>query len=216
MRTRSINKINIKKLISYGFILKDDAYYYEKGILNGKFKVVVTYKEKLISKIIDNSFNEEYSLVDVEDATGNYVGEIRTIYEDIINDIVNSVSIKEKYHYKQTNDILKYVKKEYGDIPEYLWKNDDTTGAIRNKHNNKWYALIMVINSSKLGLDDNKEIEVINIRYQKDHTNEVIDNKSIFPAWHMTKRSWITIALDGTLNNEIICSLIDNSYSLSL
>ena len=214
MRTREV-KINIKKLLDYGFILKDDYYYYEKNILNNKFKVVITFKDKLYSKVIDNKLNEEYFRVDESDATGNYVGEIRTLYEDIINDIVNSTSINEKYHYKQMRDVIKYIKNTYGDSPEYLWKNDFKTGAIRNKNNKKWYTLIMVINSSKLGLKEDKEIEVINIRYQKDKTEEVIDNKNIFPAWHMTKRSWITILLDGTLDNEIVYSLIDNSYSLS-
>ena len=214
MRTREV-KINIKKLLDYGFILKDDYYYYEKNILNNKFKVVITFKDKLYSKVIDNKLNEEYFRVDESDAAGNYVGEIRTLYEDIINDIIASTSINEKYHYKQMRDVIKYIKNTYGDSPEYLWKNDFKTGAIRNKNNKKWYTLIMVINSSKLGLKEDKEIEVINIRYQKDKTEEVIDNKNIFPAWHMTKRSWITILLDGTLDNEIVYSLIDNSYSLS-
>ncbi len=214
MRTREV-KINIKKLLDYGFILKDDYYYYEKNILNNIFKVVITFKDKLYSKVIDNKLNEEYFRVDESDAAGNYVGEIRTLYEDIINDIIASTSINEKYHYKQMRDVIKYIKNTYGDSPEYLWKNDFKTGAIRNKNNKKWYTLIMVINSSKLGLKEDKEIEVINIRYQKDKTEEVIDNKNIFPAWHMTKRSWITILLDGTLDNEIVYSLIDNSYSLS-
>ena len=31
----------------------------------------------------------------------------------------------------------------------------------------------------------------------------------------MNKRSWITIVLNGELANEIVYSLIDNSYNLS-
>ena len=74
----------------------------------------------------------------------------------------------------------------------------------------------MVINSSKLGLNTDELIEIIDIRYQKDKTEEIIDNISIFPGYHMNKKSWITIILNNSLNNEIIYSLIDNSYELSL
>ena len=61
-----------------------------------------------------------------------------------------------------------------------------------------------------------REIEVINLRYQKDKIDNIIDNKSIFPGFHMNKKSWITIKLDGSIKIDKIYELIDNSYNISL
>ncbi|MBR3153114.1 MAG: MmcQ/YjbR family DNA-binding protein, partial [Clostridia bacterium] len=44
----------------------------------------------------------------------------------------------------------------------------------------------------------------------------IIDNKKIFPGYHMNKKSWITIKLDNSVETEEIIHLIDNSYELSL
>ena len=217
MRKKDIDNINYKKLVNYGFTLKDKNYSYEKNILNDKFKVVIEVNDtNLASMVIDNKTNLEYVLVDVDNAYGNYVGSVRIEYESLVNDVISKCFDNKKYHSKQMNDILKYIKNNYHDSVEYLWKNDVLDGAVRNKNNKKWYVLVMVINSSKLGFDGKDELEIINVRYQKDHTNEVVNNINIFPAWHMNKKSWITIVLNGSLDNEIVYSLIDNSYNLTI
>ena len=215
MRTIKLDKINKNALIDYGFKLDNNIYYLSKNIFNDKFKVKIKIDDNLESVVIDNNAGVEYILVDVEDAVGSFVGTIKEEYQSLLDDIIKKCTINEKYQYKQTRDVIKYIKKTYHNIPEYLWKNDNLTGAIRNSINNKWYGLIMVIPASKLGLDSNDLIEVINVRYQKDLTDEVVNNKSIFKAWHMNKKSWITIVLNGELANEIVYSLIDNSYNLS-
>ena len=216
MKTRKLDNINYNKLLEYGFILKDKTYYYEKNILDNRFKIIVEISSEMISKVIDNRLDEEYLLVDVESATGNYVGTIKEEYNNILSDIINTCTKNEKYKSKQLKEVLKYIKSIYNDNPEFLWKSSPNTAAIRNKKNSKWYVVIMPVLASKIGINSNEEIEIIDIRYQKDRTDDVIDNTNIFPAWHMNKKSWITINLNGTLDNEIIYSLIDNSYELSL
>lgn len=217
MKTRALNKINKKSLLKYGFIQEDNIYYYEKDIMNNKFKVQTFIDNNTLnSKVIDNLTNEEYFLVDVDGATGAFVGQIKEEYENILLDIINSCTTKDLYEYSQTSDVLKYIKKTYHDNPEFLWKSDPRCGAIRNKTNNKWYALIMPLNKNKLNFNEDTYIEILDIRYQKDKCDEIVNYTNILPGYHMNKKSWITIILDGSLNNEIIYSLIDNSYSLSL
>ena len=75
--------------------------------------------------------------------------------------------------------------------------------------------LMMKIPANKIGIESDEEIEVINLKYQKDKVDEVIDNISIFPAYHMNKKSWITIMLDSDITKTRIKELIDNSYNLS-
>ena len=42
---------------------------------------------------------------------------------------------------------------------------------------------------------------------------ELIKNNGFYKAYHMNKKSWISVILDNTLDNEIIYSLIDQSYN---
>ncbi len=216
MRTRKIDNINYKSLLKYGFILKDNTYYYEKNIVNDKFKVVISIKDNFESKVIDNILDEEYILVDVDNAVGSFVGKVREEYELLLRDIINNSTSTQRFKYKQTNDVLRYIKKTYQDNIEYLWEKFPNCGAIRNKINNKWYGLIVSIESNKIGLDSNEEIEIIDIRYQSKDINSIIDNKNIFPGYHMNKKNWITVILNNSLDNNIIYSLIDNSYEISL
>ncbi len=38
--------------------------------------------------------------------------------------------------------------------------------------------------------------------------------KSVFPGYHMDKRHWNTVVLDGSLADELIVEMIDQSYEL--
>ena len=87
--------------------------------------------------------------------------------------------------------------------------------VIRNKNNNKWYGIMMIISKNKLGFDSNEMIEIINLKYGKDMSGEIVNNLNIFGAYHMSKRSWISVLLDGSLSDEKLFKLIDRSYEMS-
>jgi len=36
----------------------------------------------------------------------------------------------------------------------------------------------------------------------------------IIPGWHMNKKHWNTVSLDGSLDRELLVDLIDHSYEL--
>ncbi len=42
----------------------------------------------------------------------------------------------------------------------------------------------------------------------------VVEHEAITPGYHMNKRHWITIALDGSVPTELIRDLIEGSYEL--
>ena len=49
-------------------------------------------------------------------------------------------------------EIFEYVKKQYGTMPEYLWAQSPDNAVLRHK-NGKWYAAILRVEKSKLGLE---------------------------------------------------------------
>lgn len=209
--------IDNRKLINYGFKMQDNKYIYCEKIYNNQFEMKVEVKENTIkSKLIDLLNEEEYVLVDVQDSIGEFVGKVRQEYEGKLDDIINHCTEKEVFKQNQTKQIIEYIKEKYNDELEFLWEKYDDAAIWRNKQNDKWYGLLMIITEDKLGVDSNRKVEVLDIRYQKEESQKIVDNKKIFPGYHMNKKSWITIKLDNTIEIEKIKKLIDNSYNLSL
>lgn len=147
---------------------------------------------------------------------GEFVGKVRCEYEEKLQDIINKCTISNVFKENQTKEIIKYIKNKYNDDLEFLWEKFDDNAIWRNKINNKWYGLLMTISKSKLGFDSDEKIEAIDLRYQKEEIEKILDNKLFFPGYHMNKKSWITIILDESVDTETICELIDNSYKISL
>lgn len=118
---------------------------------------------------------------------------------------------------RQANIVVEHIKSEYGANPEFLWPDRYPSYAIfRHGDNKKWFALAATISSKSLGLKEDKAIDVINLKFDKNQTYDFAETSDhIFPAYHMNKNNWITIWLDGTLPNGLIFELIKKSYLLS-
>ena len=118
---------------------------------------------------------------------------------------------------RQANIVVKHIKSEYGANPEFLWPDRYPSYAVfRHDNNKKWFALVATISSKSLGLKEDKAIDVINLKFDKNQTYDFAETSDhIFPAYHMNKNNWITILLDGTLPNEMIFNLIEKSFLLS-
>ena len=207
---KELNKKRIitDKLLTYGFIKDNNKYTYEQLI--DDFKLIVEYDHILRRKLIDVNTGDEYILIDTNNTLGRYASSIKESVDNIIDDIIKNCTEKELYIFEQTKDLINYIKKTYKDIPDNPWEDENM--VIRHANNKKWYGLIMTIDKSKV-TDGNGLIEVLNVKIN--NPDSIIDNKRIFPAYHMTKKSWITIILDGRLSNEEVFSLIDISYDLT-
>ena len=56
-------------------------------------------------------------------------------------------------------------------------------------------------------------IEVLNVK--SDRVAELIHQKGIYPAFHMNKKYWLSLPLDGTLSDQHLFDLLDTSFSLT-
>lgn len=109
--------------------------------------------------------------------------------------------------------IFEYVKKRYGTSPEYLWSSSPDSAVLRHK-NGKWYAVIMNVERSKLGLDGDDTVEIIDVKCDPEMTGMIIQTYGFLPGYHMNKQHWITILLDGTVGESKILDFLDMSYDL--
>ncbi len=112
-------------------------------------------------------------------------------------------------------NILEFVQKEYNISPEFLWQKFPTYAVLRNKGNKKWFAVIMQLPKEKLSLGTNGEIDVLNIKCKPEGIFQLLDEgKGFLPAYHMNKRYWISVLLDGSVRFDRIKNLIKMSYEL--
>ena len=209
--------IEYDKLIKYGFLKHQQGYRYETSILDDSFKIIIEFLPSTKRAcLIDAMTDEEYSLVDVNRATGEFVGKIKEKYEMVIGDVIEKCTSLNIFKSQQVQELTDYIKEKYDDQLQYLWKKFPKNAVWKNKINQKWYGILLVITKDKLGIDSNDEIEIIDLRYPKEHIHEIIDNIHIFPGYHMNKNNWITIVLDSGFESSAIYKLVDNSYQLSL
>ena len=71
----------------------------------------------------------------------------------------------------------------------------------------------MNIPIKKLGIESDKNIDILNIKCDPIMIGSLIDNKRYFPAYHMNKEHWITLFIDKIPQKEIF-GLIDLSFEI--
>ena len=207
----------VEKLLLYGFLKKSKIYQYSTDILDGDFslKVIVEEPDRVSTKLYDNISGELYTLHLMDSAEGPFVGQIREEYFRVLNDIFSKCFEKSIFNQEYSLEIIKYVKTKYGDDAEYLWEKFPDNAIVRRNDNKKWYLAILTVNQEKLGKKECKNIEILDIKADKDEIPLLINNLGYFPAYHMNKKSWITVLLDGTVPLNEILKRIDKSYMLA-
>ena len=110
-------------------------------------------------------------------------------------------------------EIFEYVQKQYGTVPEYLWSKLPDSAVLRHK-NGKWYAVLMRVEKSKLGLDGDGTVDVLDVKCDPEMTGMIIQTYGFFFVFHMNKQHWITILLDGSVSEAKTLDFLDMSYDL--
>ncbi len=212
-------KPDYKKLIKYGFSKKGQIYSYKKEIYNDQFELEIEVENKDVStKLIDLSTEELYTLHLLDGAEGTFIGQIREEYEQVLNDISEKCFVTDVFEFKQSLQVLDYTMEKYGTAPEYLWEKFPRNAVCRRKDNKKWYLAILSVKGFKIGLESDDIVELIDVRVNKDEIEELLNTKNnlpIYPAYHMNKKSWITIILNNQMNIDKIFEFIDKSYELA-
>ena len=74
----------------------------------------------------------------------------------------------------------------------------------------------MSVQRSTLGLVGEDFIDILDLKCNTDDIDFFRQIEGILPGYHMNKSHWITVLLDGTVDDNLIKDLIDKSYELTL
>ena len=206
-------KIKKESLEAAGFSTTDGVNYtMNTTVSNATFNANITLSLSELTitvHLFDSATGERYALFDMPNAHGTFIASLREEVQQIIDDIKSKCF--------ETNDLkddyIAWIKTQFGAEPDFPWP-DTPDYCVFRCPNEKWFALVMKIKYRQLGLTGDEEVWVVNMKADQAEIPNLIDKKSIFPAWHMNKKHWITVLLTAATDFEKLCELTQKSYEL--
>ena len=72
----------------------------------------------------------------------------------------------------------------------------------------------MKVPGEKLGLDEKTLVDIIDVKADPTMIDMLIQTYGFLPGYHMNKRHWLTILLDGSVRDAQVLDFLDMSYDL--
>lgn len=211
-------RVRFDTLIDYGFLKDGGTYSYKTTLQDSSLAMTVHVGEhgEVSATVIDPTFNESYTLHLADGAVGSFVGKVKAEYEQVLTDIANRCFEPEVFKSVQAKELIVYIRSAYGDELEYLWEKFPDNAVWRRKDTAKWYGALLTVSKRKLGIKSDEMVEIVDLRITPENMEFLIDNRVYFPGWHMNKKSWYTIILDGSVSLEELRRRLDESYLLAI
>lgn len=113
------------------------------------------------------------------------------------------------------NNLDKYISDTFGVTADFPWLDSPETAVYRHNESRKWFGVRMAIPASKLGLEGDYSVDIINLKCDPLLIGSLHKEKGIFPAYHMNKTYWISVLLDGSVDDETVKWLVSLSFDLT-
>ena len=108
-----------------------------------------------------------------------------------------------------------YLTNTYSTTAKHPFARYPSFKVFRHHGNKKWFAVIMELPREKLGLQGDGNICIVNVKCDPRLTGSFRLEQGIFPAYHMSKVHWLTVALDGSVADEKLEFLLEMSFDLT-
>lgn len=112
------------------------------------------------------------------------------------------------------NQVLKLAEEIFSVQGEYLW-DGETHVVLRHPQSEKWFAIIMEVKKKSLHLEDETDEfeDIMNVKLNPIHIEDLLHEECFLPAWHMNKKYWISIRL-SMISEEALKKLLEESWDL--
>ncbi len=208
-------QFNKEKARDYGFVENGEVWTYSCQILQGDFIMTVSITTDNVSfQVFDQETGDLYPQVHMESMRGSFVGSVREACLEILYQIRKACFDMQDVICPQTKRIMAQVQEKYGNQLEHLWEKSPDTAVLRHEGNQKWYAVLMRIPWDKLEKGREGLVEAVNIKH--DQVADLLSKRGIYPAFHMNKRYWLSLALDDSLSDDDVLDLLEISWNLTL
>ncbi len=207
-------KPNFAKLTAYGFAAQGTDHVYGTDILAGTFVLTVCVSADGVTaiEVRDALTGEEYPLAYNENATGAFVGSVRDACTHRLQQIIDACYDPNIFKTAGAQQVIRYISQKYGADPEHLWQKTPNNAIFRKPGTPKWFAALLTVEKRKLGIPGEGVAEVLNLKAPPEQVAALVDGKTCFAAYHMNKKHWYTLYLDGAVPPAQVCRLIDISF----
>ncbi len=202
------------RLAGCGFVPREGNYTRQQSIMEGDFAlhVIITADGEIWLELTDTATGEEYTLAGNRAAVGTYVGRVRSECAAALDKVIADCFVPDAFRSVQAREVVSYIGSRYGAAPEFLWEKTPDNAIFRDAASGKWYAALLTVAKRRVGLDEDGEAEVLNLKDTPERVTELLRQEGILPAYHMNKKHWYTVRLDGSIATEQIYQFIDNSH----
>ncbi|MGT3165250.1 MmcQ/YjbR family DNA-binding protein [Yersinia enterocolitica] len=83
--------------------------------------------------------------------------------------------------------LFRYARDKYSAEPEYLWDKLPGYAVLRHQDGDKWFALVMNVSGAKLGLSDEAEVDVLEVKVRPEHIGSLRKKEGILPCQRRMK-----------------------------
>lgn len=207
-------------LLRFGFAEDGGGCFYSETFMGGDMRADIRVHPdgNVSASVIDADSQEEYVPVRIEAHTGAYVGAVREAFAALLQKIADACFVSRPFLFEQSNRIAGLIEAEYGEKPDCPFEKSTDIGVFRYPPNRKWYGLIMNIKRGLLtgeSKEDSPIVEVLNLKADTGRIGELHRIPGIYPAYHMNRKYWISVLLDGSVPDELIMELIGQSRAFA-
>lgn len=110
-------------------------------------------------------------------------------------------------------ELDKYITDNYGVTAYHPFLKYPDVSAYRHADNNKWFALVMEVDRAKLGLKGEGSLDIVNLKCDFMLIRSLTEQSGVFPAYHMNKNYWVSVALDGSAEDDTLRWILDMSFN---
>lgn len=113
----------------------------------------------------------------------------------------------------QPKELEQWIGRQYGVSAEYPWAVSPENAVFRHRENKKWFALLLRVTGDKLGCPGTAPVWILNVKCDPLMIGSLCSMEGIYPAYHMNKTHWISIAMDDRVPRVLVQDLLDQSYA---
>ena len=204
-------RVRTSTLASFGFRRKGRSGWEYAAPIDGtslECRVSISSKGVVSEKVVDLASGDDYALYRVANAAGRFVGLVREAVTSLLNRIAASCFERDVFILEQSRALLETVGSRWNEELEFLWEDSPEYAVLRRTDTGKWYAVMMRLPGRKFGLEDDSVSEFILLRVPHD---AILSDNRFLPAYHMNKRTWFAIRLDGGVELAEILRLTEGS-----
>ncbi|MGT2926675.1 MmcQ/YjbR family DNA-binding protein [Streptococcus cuniculipharyngis] len=212
-------QVVVEQLEPFGFVAEGDSFVYSEIFMAGDFeaRVSISATGQVSGRVLDRETGEDYLALRVEQAPGAYASQVQQAYAAILTKIARDCFQSHPFTQPQSNRLAVYLEQTYGDFYDHPFAKHPSYASYRV--GGKWYALIFPLTMAKLGHFSKslgqREVEVVNLKVKPEQLAELLTKEGIYPSYHMSKKSWVSVVLDGSLSDEDLFDLVVQSRSLA-